>query len=206
MELTLTPSLLQTPRIKLIQVGDKATLAEAFKLVSIPDIKMGLEVPHLINARQFAERLKANPSLRCFLVAPHGSDEPVGMVVYWGNTPAAGCGQILYAIHPDHRGRGFAIEASKALLNHLFEREAVQGVSALVASGNEASRRILARLGMRPVGHDRTNMICYFVGHKDYRLGPLDRLIQKVNWSNSRSRFAKLAAMLYGLMITSTDF
>ena len=196
---------LQTPRVSLVQVGDKATLAQAFELVSIPDIKTGLEFPRTLSARQFAGHLEANPALRCFLLIPHGNDQPVGMVVYWGNTPVVGCGQILYAIHPDHRGQGIAIEASRVLLNHLFEREAVQGVGAFVALGNEASRQVLVRLGMRPVGYGRTNMIFYFVGCESHHVKPLDRLIQRVDWSKSCSRIARLAAVLYGLMITNTD-
>ena len=89
------------------------------------------------------------------------------------------------------------------MLNHLFERETVQGVGAFVALGNEASRQILVRLGMRPVGYGRTNMTFYFVGCEGHHLGPLDRLIQRVDWSKSRSPIARFAAVLYGLMITS---
>ena len=193
---------LQTPRIRLTPVEDEVRLAQAFALISLPDIKAGLEFPRVFSALQFAGRLKANPALTCFLLIPHGSEWPIGLVVYWGNAPAVGCGQILYAIHPDHRGQGFALEATRALLNRLFQQGSIHGIGAFVAHGNAVSHHILMRLGMRAVGYGRTNMIFYYVGREGYRVEPLDRLTQSVDWSKSRSRLAQLAAMLYGLMIT----
>ncbi len=193
---------LQTPRVRLVPVGNEATLAQAFELLAVPDIKAGLAFPPTISIRQFAERLKAKAAFPFYLLIPHGSDQAIGMVVYWDNTPANRCGQIVYAIHPDFRGQGYALGASRALLNHLFTQRSVQGVGAYVDQGNAASRRILERLGMRAVGYGRTNMIFYFVGRERYQPASLDRLIQRVDWSKSHGRVAQLAGALYGLMIT----
>jgi RimJ/RimL family protein N-acetyltransferase len=57
-----------------------------------------------------------------------------------------------YAFLPEHTGRGLASEAGAAVLAHAFGVLRLPQVLAIVSPGNEASVRVLAKLGMREWG------------------------------------------------------
>ncbi len=60
--------------------------------------------------------------------------------------------QIGYMLHPDHWGRGFAVEAVQAVLNTVFGYTSTASVSALTRVVNPASRRVLEKCGFRQTG------------------------------------------------------
>lgn len=72
----------------------------------------------------------------------------------------AGCWrlpEIGYILHPDYWGRGLANEALIAILDHVFAAHDLGAVTADVDPRNEASLRLLARLGFEETGRaDRT--------------------------------------------------
>jgi ribosomal-protein-alanine N-acetyltransferase len=56
--------------------------------------------------------------------------------------------------HPDEQGKGYASEAAVAILGFAFQRLGARVVGAAHATWNDASRKVLERIGMRFV---RTN-------------------------------------------------
>ena len=62
-------------------------------------------------------------------------------------------GEIGYVLHPDHHGRGFATEATAALLELAFDTYRLHRVYGRLEPRNEASARVLERLGMRREAH-----------------------------------------------------
>jgi RimJ/RimL family protein N-acetyltransferase len=54
---------------------------------------------------------------------------------------------IGYVLHPDHWGRGLAREALEAILDRAFDVHGLALVTADVDPRNDASRRLLAKLG-----------------------------------------------------------
>ncbi|WP_310717859.1 GNAT family N-acetyltransferase [Streptomyces lydicus] len=66
-------------------------------------------------------------------------------------------GGIGYVFDPAHAGRGYATEASRALLELAFEQLRLHRVQAELDGRNTASARLLERLGMRREGHLREN-------------------------------------------------
>jgi RimJ/RimL family protein N-acetyltransferase len=48
-------------------------------------------------------------------------------------------------------GRGIATEAAGRLLRHSFEAQQLERVMAVIMAGNTASKRVLEKLGMRPI-------------------------------------------------------
>jgi RimJ/RimL family protein N-acetyltransferase len=58
-------------------------------------------------------------------------------------------GEIGYVIHPDHQGRGYATEAAGAMLRLGFESYDLHRIVGRLDARNEASARVLERLGMR---------------------------------------------------------
>ena len=57
-----------------------------------------------------------------------------------------------YAFLPEHAGQGLASEAGAAVLAHAFGALRLPQVLAIVSPGNEASVRVLEKLGMREWG------------------------------------------------------
>lgn len=62
-------------------------------------------------------------------------------------------GEIGILLHPDHQGRGYATEAGAVLLRLAFEELALHRVMGRLEARNEASARVLERLGMRREAH-----------------------------------------------------
>ena len=58
---------------------------------------------------------------------------------------------LIYGVHPDFWGNGFATEAAKALLDFAFDTLGLDSVKADVDEPNVMSVRILEKLGMRQI-------------------------------------------------------
>ncbi len=56
--------------------------------------------------------------------------------------------QLLYALHPEHWGRGFATEAGRQLLGYAFQRLGYSYMDASCDVPNTDSIRVMERLGM----------------------------------------------------------
>jgi RimJ/RimL family protein N-acetyltransferase len=67
-------------------------------------------------------------------------------------------GEIGFALHTDHQGRGLAREAAEAILRVGFEDLGLHRVVAICVDENEASATLLRRLGMRLEGHFLENI------------------------------------------------
>jgi RimJ/RimL family protein N-acetyltransferase len=69
--------------------------------------------------------------------------------------PAGGEVELGYAVRPEHRGRGYATEAARALVEWALAQPGVDRVVAEFEHDNVASKRVLERVGMRPVDERR---------------------------------------------------
>ena len=61
---------------------------------------------------------------------------------------------VAFVLHPEHWRKGYATEASNAIITHLFERYGVAVARAEVSVRNEASIELVKRLGFAFVRHD----------------------------------------------------
>lgn len=64
-------------------------------------------------------------------------------------------GEVFYGLHPDYWGNGYATEALEIILTYGFVDLALHRISAGVATGNEASIKLLERVGMVREGKHR---------------------------------------------------
>lgn len=71
-----------------------------------------------------------------------------------GGRPHAGAVDIGYSIYPRFEGRGFATEASRALLTWALGHPEVQIVRAVVPTWHLASAAVARKLGMHEAGHE----------------------------------------------------
>lgn len=61
--------------------------------------------------------------------------------------------ELGWTLHPDHTGQGYATEALHALLRCCFDDLRVRRVTASAFADNQASRRLMERVGMRLEAH-----------------------------------------------------
>jgi RimJ/RimL family protein N-acetyltransferase len=64
-------------------------------------------------------------------------------------------GSIAYMVHPDHWGRGLAVEATGTIIEFGFAKLGLHRIEAATHPENLASRRVLEKNGMWLEGHHR---------------------------------------------------
>jgi ribosomal-protein-alanine N-acetyltransferase len=62
--------------------------------------------------------------------------------------PEFGETEVLWSLHPDGRGRGFATEAGRAALDFGFRSLGLKLIFAMTRPDNHASRAVMTRLGL----------------------------------------------------------
>jgi RimJ/RimL family protein N-acetyltransferase len=79
--------------------------------------------------------------------------ELVGDVVLFWRSREHRQGEVGYMLDPAHGGRGYATEAVRELLRIGFEELGLHRITGQLDARNEASARVLERLGMRREAH-----------------------------------------------------
>jgi RimJ/RimL family protein N-acetyltransferase len=79
--------------------------------------------------------------------------ELVGDVTLFWHSEQHRQGEVGYIMHPAHGGRGYATEASRALLRVGFDELGLHRITGRIDARNAASARVLERLGMRREAH-----------------------------------------------------
>ncbi|MEO3886166.1 GNAT family N-acetyltransferase [Nonomuraea sp. B5E05] len=82
------------------------------------------------------------------VIAERESGRVVGSIgLFW--PPAEGAIEIGYGVVPSRRGRGYASEATRALVAHALTAPEVHAVTATAELSNPASIRVLEKAGLR---------------------------------------------------------
>lgn len=93
-------------------------------------------------------------------IADPVTDEPIGDLALhlgWGGRSA----EVGYTLASEHWGKGYAVEATDALIDHLFDTLGVARVFGMLDPRNRASAMVLERVGMLYEGCTRSS---YWVG------------------------------------------
>jgi RimJ/RimL family protein N-acetyltransferase len=81
--------------------------------------------------------------------------------------------ELIYAFLPEHWGRGFALEASRAVMAKAFAQEPARArLLAVTDLENKGSVRVMLRLGLRFARAERVNgmpLVVYEVAREDFR-------------------------------------
>jgi [ribosomal protein S5]-alanine N-acetyltransferase len=85
-----------------------------------------------------------------WLVYLRGNDQLIGFAGFLGSDEAEP--SLIYGIHPDHVGNGYATEAAGKVLNYGLKELRLPIVRADVDEPNGVSVRVLEKLGMKQVG------------------------------------------------------
>ncbi len=67
--------------------------------------------------------------------------------------------EIGYVLHPDYHGKGLMLEAARRVIAFGFEEMKLHRIEARYMVGNDPSRLLMERLGMRPEGVRRGAML-----------------------------------------------
>ncbi|WP_436931315.1 GNAT family N-acetyltransferase [Halosimplex halobium] len=82
-------------------------------------------------------------------------DERVGDVSLAPIDDRRGWANLGYWVHPDRQGEGYATEAARLVVDHGFAELRLHRISATVHAGNEASKRVVEKLGFVHEGTKR---------------------------------------------------
>lgn len=86
-------------------------------------------------------------------VEVQGEGRLIGDVVLFYRSERHLSGEVGYVFHPEVAGKGYATEASRAVLRLAFEEFGLHRVTAVMDPRNEVSARLAERLGMRREAH-----------------------------------------------------
>ena len=151
---------LRTERLVLVALTPelaRAALEDSPKLGRM----LGARVPETWPGADFARMLprigqgveEVSPGAEPTRLVVHAADRTlIGETGVHGPPDGSGTIEVGHSIVPAYRGKGFATEATRALIRHSLDRPAIRCVTAECLDDNVASLRVLEKLGMRRVG------------------------------------------------------
>jgi RimJ/RimL family protein N-acetyltransferase len=155
---------IETPRL-LLRPFEEADLDELVEIQSRPEVSDFLywEPRERGDVLKVFERLKrmdrideSSDSLRLAAISKETGDL-VGDYSLRLESREHAQGEIGYITHPDHQGHGYATEGCQPLLRLGFEVLGLHRIFGNCDGRNQASARVMERLGMRLEAHFREN-------------------------------------------------
>lgn len=149
------PAFLRGDRVDLctIELEDADFLQET---INDPRVWGGLGMRHPVSGHQeteWIESLGEEDDGVHLVVCDDG--EPVGTVGLNDIGGSAGTAEVGYWMHPDYHGEGYATEAVERLVGYAFDQHRLHRVWARVYAFNDASRRVLEKVGFVEEGRKR---------------------------------------------------
>lgn len=148
---------LRTPRL-VLEPQTAAHAPAMFRALADPVIYRYLDHPPPPSEEHLRDRLARLESRTSadgrehwlnWVIVPQGG-EPVGLVQ--ATVQQDGVAWVAFVLAPAHQGRGYAREATEAMLAHLAAEYGATRFLARVEAGNGPSVRLLERLGFREAG------------------------------------------------------
>lgn len=186
---------LQTSRLALIPV-DGRNARELWSVLNAPDLRKFQDIPR-VRAEEFERQVRARPkALRSgatgrfeWLVRPRDSGGAIGWISLRVNDRTPRIGEVGYSLVQEARGRGYATEALRAVIDEGFLSAELDEVQACIVPENAASRRVLDRNGFREGRLLRSGAVIRG-RHVDVLLFSLPR----ATWDRARREAANAAA------------
>lgn len=115
------------------------------------------EVAAMLERRMTLTSLAKEGDALILAVALPETGRVIGDVLLHWTSEAHRQGEIGFIFHPDVHGRGYAAEAAREILRLGFDGLALHRIVGRCAAANDASARLMERLGMRQEAHFREN-------------------------------------------------
>lgn len=146
---------LRTERLELVPV-DARNARELWELLNAPDLRKYQDIPRLPvgeferQVRTRPRRLDGRATGRFeWMLRTLDPPEDIGWISLRVNDRGPGFGEIGYSLIESARGHGFASEGLRAVIGEAFAAGDLDEVQACCVPENEASRRVLVRVGFR---------------------------------------------------------
>ena len=101
---------------------------------------------------KYVQKLYKNGTFFDWAVVLRRTGKMIGTCGFAEFDPVNHSAQIGYVIHPEFQNCGYATEAAHAVIRYAFEKLLLHRVEARFMKGNEASCRVMQKLGMRYEG------------------------------------------------------
>ena len=128
------------------------------RLVNHPDVRRGIGATDpvtMVEEREYVESVGEDEGVQ-FLVRADG--ERVGTVGLHDVTSTNGNGEIGYFFAPEAWGNGYATDATRAVVDHAFAERRLHKVYARAFAFNDASQRVLEKIGFEEEGVHRNQV------------------------------------------------
>lgn len=93
------------------------------------------------------QRQRREQEMLVWAIADAHDDRLIGTSAVFAMQRGQGRAEIGYSLHPDWQGRGLASEALRLILRHLFDGLGLRRIEADIDPRNQASCRLVERLG-----------------------------------------------------------
>jgi len=146
---------LQTERVAL-QPVDVRNARELWEVLNAPDLRKFQDIPR-VRAEEFERQVRTRPkSLRPgvigrfeWLLRAHDGGAAIGWISLRVNDRTPRVGEVGYSLLQEARGKGYATEALRAVIDEAFIAAELDEVQACIVPDNAASRKVLDRTGFR---------------------------------------------------------
>ena len=138
---------LETHRLELVPTTPDEARAQLAQMT--PEERAQVSEAWLLQARAATA---PDPWVLGFAIRERYSRTALGTCGFKGRPDAHGVVEIAYGVDARHRGRGFATEATTAMLAYAFQHPDVRLVRAHTFDDRNASARVLSKCGFRLVG------------------------------------------------------
>ncbi|MGH8054423.1 MAG: GNAT family N-acetyltransferase [Stenotrophomonas sp.] len=143
---------LHSARLRLREVRSDDTRA-LFAIHSDPQVMRYWSYPAWTGLAQAVDKVadiqrqRREQDILVWAIADAASDRLIGTSAVFALDQNQGRAEIGYSLHPDWQGRGLASEALRLILGYLFDTLQLRRVEADADPRNEASCRLLEKLG-----------------------------------------------------------
>jgi len=159
--------IIYSPRLELIALSQAFLNASIRGDLETASRSIGLDIPtEWLEAKWLMEmrlgKMRENPVLEAWLLRAVGLRETKTMIGFIGfhtlpgadylNSYAPGSVEFGYTIFPNYRGKGYASEAAKALMDWATREYGVTRFVVSISPVNEPSLHIAQKFGFRKVG------------------------------------------------------
>ncbi len=174
--------LIKTERL-ILRPFERTDLDEVLGYYSLPDVQRYLdwkardasEAKTAFDAMRKQTRLTRPGDTLTLAVVRKSDSKVIGHVSLRWTDATAGQGEIRFALAPAFRRKGYGSEAIRAVVSLGFEDFRLHRIFARTDGRNEASARLLKRLGMRLEAHYREHALFQGEWDEELHFAVLDR-------------------------------
>ena len=155
---------LQTKRLTLrrLMVSDAFDMYEYAKNSEVTKYLTWDSHPDPAHTREYLQYLGTHYNVGDFFdwgVILEQEDKMIGTCGFTRFDYNNNCGEVGYVINPAYRGREIAPEALMKVMEFGFERLGLNRIEAKFMEGNQASMRVMEKVGMTFEGYHRSSML-----------------------------------------------